>query len=69
MDGDTGANEEMSLPLCAPLSFLMTLKHRLDRTDRWGRESGVGPGGLVWLNRGEDFGVEVHVLLTRGPST
>lgn len=46
----------------------MALKHRLDRTDRWGRESGVGPGGLVWLDRGEDFGVEVHICLRGVPA-
>lgn len=55
MGGDTGANGEMSSPpLSVPLSFLMALKHRLDRKDGSGRAV-LGPGGLVWLHRGEDF--------------
>lgn len=67
--GDTGANGEMSSPpLSGPLSFPMALKHRLDRKDGSGRAV-LGPGGLVWLHRGEDFGGEVQVLLIWGPNT
>lgn len=60
--------ERCLLHLCAPLSLPMALKHRLDRTD--------GAGRVVWdlvalfgSTEGEDFGVEVHALLTWGPST
>lgn len=53
--GTLGLMERCLLHLCAPLSFLMALKHRLDRTDGAGRVV-LGPGGPVWLDRGEDFG-------------